>query len=226
MLEGAQFKFKIWTDHKNLEYFMRVQKLNQRQARWALYLSRFDFTLKHVPGTRMGKVNELSRRLDWKVEVDKDNENQIIIKDNWLYRLEEVIIEEPEVEIIENIKKARGKDKEIVRIVEEIKKAGVKLIQGEQWRIEEELVLREEKVYVPKDEELRVEIIQLHHNVPIAGHGGKWKTVELVTRNYWWPVVTREVRQYAEGCDLCQWMKNRIEELAGKLKLREVLEKL
>jgi len=39
LLEGAQFKFKIWTDHKNLEYFMKVQKLNWKQARWALYLS-------------------------------------------------------------------------------------------------------------------------------------------------------------------------------------------
>ena len=94
-------------------------------------MSRFDFTLKYVPGTRMGKVDGLSRRLDWKVRVDKDNENQIIIKDNWLCRLEEVIIEESEVEIIEKIKKTRGKDEEVVRIVEEIKKAGVKLIQGE-----------------------------------------------------------------------------------------------
>ena len=37
-LEGATVKFKIWTDHKNLEYFMKAQKLNRRQARWALYL--------------------------------------------------------------------------------------------------------------------------------------------------------------------------------------------
>ena len=109
-------------------------------------MSRFDFTLKHVPGTRMGKVDGLSRRLDWKVRVDKDNENQIIIKDNWLCRLEEVIIEGSKVEIIEKIKKARGKDKEVVRIVEEIKKAGVKSIQGKQWRIEGKLVLREGKV--------------------------------------------------------------------------------
>ena len=43
LLEGAQYKFEIWTDHKNLEYFMKAQKLNRRQARWALYLSRFDF---------------------------------------------------------------------------------------------------------------------------------------------------------------------------------------
>jgi len=43
-----------------------------------------------------------------------------------------------------------------------------------------------------------------------------------VTRNYWWPGVTRDVGKYMEGCDLCQRMKNRAEEPAGKLKLSEV----
>jgi len=77
----------------------------------------------------MRKIDGLSRRPDWKVGVDKDNENQVIIKDNWLHRLEEVIIEEPEVDIVEKIKKARSKDKEVIRIVEDMKKAGVKTIQ-------------------------------------------------------------------------------------------------
>jgi len=63
-LEGATVKFEIWTDHKNLEYFMKAQKLNRRQAQWALYLSRFDFTLKHVSGSKIGKANSLSRRPD------------------------------------------------------------------------------------------------------------------------------------------------------------------
>jgi len=63
-LERAAVKFEIWTDYKNLEYFMKAQKLNRRQARWALYLSRFDFMLKHVPGSKMGKADSLSRRLD------------------------------------------------------------------------------------------------------------------------------------------------------------------
>jgi len=63
--------------------------------------------------------------------------------------------------------------------------------------------LKKGKVYVPKDEELRTEIIQLHYDVLMARHGEKWKTVELVTRNYWWPEVTREVGQYVEECDLC-----------------------
>ena len=132
LLEAAQFKFEIWTDHKNLEYFMKMQKFNRRQARWTLYLSQFDFTLKHVPGMRMGKADRLSRRPDWKVGTNKNNENQIIIKDNWLCKLEEVIIEGPEVDIIEKIKKARSKDKEVVRIVEKMKKVGVKSIQEEE----------------------------------------------------------------------------------------------
>jgi len=105
---------------------MKAQKLNQRQAQWALYLSRFDFTLKHVLETKIGKADGLSRRSDWKVEVENDNDNQIIIKDNWLCRLEKVIIEGREVDILEKIKKARSRNKNVVRIVEEMKKVKVK----------------------------------------------------------------------------------------------------
>jgi len=54
-----------------------------------------------------------------------------------------------------------------------MKKAGVKELRGNEWKIEGDLVLKEGKVYVPKDEELRGEIIWLHHDVPAAGHGGK-----------------------------------------------------
>jgi len=61
---------------------MKAQKLNRRQARWPLYQFRFDFTLKHVAGAKMGKADRLSRRLDWKVRVEKDNKNQVFIKDN------------------------------------------------------------------------------------------------------------------------------------------------
>ena len=62
--------------------------------------------------------------------------------------------------------------------MEEMKKAKVKAIQGEEWKIEGELVLKEKKICVSKNEKLRVEIIQLHHDTLVAGHGGKWKTVD------------------------------------------------
>ena len=132
MLEGAKFKFEVWTDYKNLEYFMKVQKLNRKQACWALYLPRFDFTLKHVPGSKMGKTDRLSRRLDWRVGIENDNNNQTLIKEQCIYSLVEVVIEGLEVEKIEKIKIARGKDKEVVKVVEKIKKAEIKVLRGEE----------------------------------------------------------------------------------------------
>jgi len=63
---------------------------------------------------------------------------------------------------------------------------------------------KERKVYMPKDEKLRAEIIRLYHDTPIGGHGGQWKTVELVTRNFWWPGVTKEVKRYVEGYNAYQ----------------------
>ena len=68
-------------------------------------------------------VDSLSRRPDWKVGVDKDNKDQIFIKDCWLCSLHKVVIEGPKVNIVEKIKKARGKNEEIVKVVEEMKKA-------------------------------------------------------------------------------------------------------
>ena len=113
----------------------------------------------------------------------------------------EQLIEGLDQGIIKRIKEARDKDEEMTKVVEEMKKAGVKTLRDEEWQLEEELVLKEGRVYVLKNEKLRVEIIQLHHDIPIAGHGEQWKMVELVTRNYWWPGIMKEVKRYVEGCD-------------------------
>jgi len=65
-----------------------------------------------------------------------------------------------------------------------MKKAEVKMLRGEKWQIEGDLVLKERKMHVPKEEKLRVEIIWLYHDAPVTEHGDQWKMVELVTRNY------------------------------------------
>ena len=121
----------------------------------------------------MGRADSLSRRVDWAEGVEKDNENQIMLKEEWLeVRAMEQLIKGPEEEIVKRIKEARDKDEKVIKVVEEMKKAGVKTLKDEEWQIEEKLVLKEGRVYVPKDEKLRVEIIRLHHDTPIAGHGG------------------------------------------------------
>jgi len=135
-------------------------------------LSRFDFALRHVAGKSMGRADSLSRRVDWAEGVEKDNENQVMVKEEWLeVRAMERLIEGPEEEIIKRIKEVRDKDEEVIKVVEEMKRAGVKTIREEEWQIEKGLVLKEGRVYVPKDKKLRVEIIRLHHDTPVAEHG-------------------------------------------------------
>uniref|UniRef100_A0A6Q2YIJ1 Gypsy retrotransposon integrase-like protein 1 n=1 Tax=Esox lucius TaxID=8010 RepID=A0A6Q2YIJ1_ESOLU len=63
-LEGARHPFVVWTDHRNLEYIRAARRLNPRQARWALFFARFDFTLSYVPGTKNAKADALSRLCD------------------------------------------------------------------------------------------------------------------------------------------------------------------
>ena len=119
-----------------------------------------------------------------------------------------------EIDILEKIRRLEAKDNEVIKAVEEMKKAGVKMLRDKEWREENGLMLKEGKVYVPKDEALRVEIIRLHYDTPMGGHGGQWKTAEMVTRNFWWPGVTREVKRCVERCDTCQRNKNRTEQSA------------
>jgi len=220
-LEGEKLEFEIWTDHKNLQYFMTSQKLNQRQVQWALYLSRFNFTLKHVPGKSMGKADGLSRRPDWQEGVERDNEDRTLIKPEWV-RGAETIVEEGNLK--ERIKKVQEGDEKVVKVVEELKKAGIKTLKDEEWEIENGVVLKKGRIYVPEGE-LREEVIWLHHDTPVGRHGERWKMTELVTRNYWWPGVTKEVEKYVEGCNACQRYKNRSEVPAGKLMPNAIPEK-
>ena len=135
----------------------------------------------------------------------------------------EIVVEGLEAVLVKKIKRARKKDEEIVKLVEKMKKAEVQNLRGNEWEIEGDLVLKEESVYVLKNEELRIEIIQLYYDVPVTGHKGRWKTTELVMRNYQWLEVIKDVGKYVEGYDLCQRIKNKTEAPAEKLMVNEIL---
>ena len=76
-----------------------------------------------------------------------------------------------------------------------------------------------------KNKKFKVEIIQLHHDILAAGHGGRWKTIKLVVKNYWWPEVTKDIEEYMDRCNMFQRMKNWIEVPVGKLMMDEIPER-
>ena len=102
---------------------MKTQKLNKRQARQVLYLSRFDFMLKHVLGSKIEKVDSLSKRPDWKVRVKRDNKDKTLVKPKQLEvrKTEKIEIIVEGVNLLEKVKQSRVKNDEMVKAIKEIK---------------------------------------------------------------------------------------------------------
>jgi len=99
-------------------------------------LSRFDFALKHVADKSIGQADSLSRRADWAEGVERDNENQVILKREWLeikaMDRKQWLIKGAEEEIIEKIKKSEARDNKVIKVVEKMKKARVKVLRNEE----------------------------------------------------------------------------------------------
>ena len=140
-----------------------------------MYLSRFDFTLKHVLGSRIEKADNLSRRLDWKVGVERDNKNKTLVKPEWLEvrRTEKVEIIIEGVDLLEEVRQSKIKDDKVVNAVEEIKWADMKMLRDEKWKEVNSIMYKEKKIYIPKDDKLRAEIIQLYHDMPVGERRGQ-----------------------------------------------------
>jgi len=96
----------------------------------------------------------------------------MLIKPEWV-REAETLVEEGNLR--ERIKKAQERDERVMKVVKELKKAGIKTLKDEEWEIEDRIVMKERRVYVLEGE-LRREVIQLYHNTLVGGHGGRWKT--------------------------------------------------
>jgi len=105
----------------------------------------------------------------------------MLIKPKWVRRAE-MLVEEGNLR--ERIKKVQEEDKRVVKAMEELKKARIKTLKDKEWEIKDGVVMKEGRVYVPEGE-LKREVIWLHHDTPVGGHRGRWKMMELVTRNYW-----------------------------------------
>jgi len=173
----------------------------------------------------MGKANALLRHTDYKKGIEHDNEDVVLLKPKYfkVHALCQghLLIEGHGELILAKIRKSKDLDELIVKAVEELKKLSIRQLQSEEWSEEQGLILFRGKVYILKDIKLRLEIIKLHHNTPVAEHPGQWKTRELVIHNYWWPGITMQVKNYVSGCDQYQQIKSFPEKPAGKLKPNE-----
>jgi len=202
-VEGAEHPCEIWTDHKNLEYFMTAKQLNRRQARWSLYLSRFDFLLHHKPGKSMGKPDALSRRADHGTGSADNSDIVLLAPKVFAVRaLEGLEFKGPEVDILRDIRKGvkDPQEESIAKAAKELRKSSTRALRSSEWSDRDGLLYFRGRIYVPPTSDLRRRVVSLCHDTKIAGHAGRFKTLELVSRNYWWPNMSRYVGQYVSTC--------------------------
>lgn len=207
-LEGLPEPFMIHTDHLNLEHWKSPQNLNRRQARWHLYLSRFDYRIVHRPGKTMHLSDPLSRQ--FKVKDSEDNKGITMIKPEHFIHSATVTLSETDLE--RRIREASSREAEVLSLLKKmVRSSPQSLARGvPDWEEIDGLTYYQNRLYIPKDGDLRTEVLRLVHDHPAAGHPGRNATYELASEQFWWPGMSAMVAKYVEGCDRCARMKESI----------------
>jgi len=207
-LHGSSTPFEIFSDHKNLQYFMTNQKLNRRQARWSLELAEFNFTLIHKPGSTMICADALSRRPNYD-KGDNDNSDITLLKPEHICRHETSYLPSPLVEDIKWEKMA-------------LDVAWKKHRHLCGWTYADGTLCWYNHIYVPDSGSLRQRVLRENHDVITVGHPGRSKMIELIQHDFWWPSLAKDVRNYVDGCPTCQKTKPLCQKPHGLLAPNEI----
>ena len=213
-LEGALHPVEIWMDHQNLKYFRTAQDLNCWEAHWSLFLSRFNYTLCHCPGSSMGEPDALSRRTNHGSH-DTDNQGVVLLSPSafQIHAMRAMLIQGPEKTILQDIREGLATHK---ATEEPVAAAACQLrrdkthgqLRTPEWGEADGLLTFHRRIYVPDSRNLRRRIITQYHDSQVAGHLGRMKTLELISRDYWWPQISRHVGQYTRTCETC--LRNKV----------------
>ena len=180
-------------DHHNLEYFQKTKEIWGRHARWAIFLADYNFQIIYRPGKENGKADILSRHYRV-MPLGGGVETQILLPEKLF-----VLAIAPDREIHDLIGKAIHEDsrsREILQLFHQGKTV-------EDWELKEGILWFKGKIFVPKNEDIRKLVVESQHDAPAAGHPGQFRTLELVSRNYWWPSMCKFINSYVSHCKIC-----------------------
>ena len=190
-------KFIIQTDHHSLVHFMKQPNMSNRQARWSELLSQYDFEIQYVPGNTNVVADALSRRADHEpIQVETSALNQVTTV---------VTVDSSSDNLLQRIKQAYQHDEDCKQILIDHES---KENTSSEWQVTSTgLIKRHQQVLVPNDTCIRTEIITSNHDDITAAHRGVTKTIELVTRTFYWKHMHRDVKEYVNTCINCQQNK-------------------
>jgi len=216
-LEGAAHRTEVFSDHQNLAYFTTAKVLNRRQARWAQQLANYNFVINYRPGRQNEKADILSRLPQHRPEKGGSEDQPItsVLQDkHFAHPIASIFSPAPSFLLSSarlcSIATQRWTDEFKAKVAD----AGGRdqaykdemASPGKDVDIEDGILYRKNRLWIPQ--ELRQEVFFSEHDTKFAGHIGMDKTLELITRNFWWPNLEESVREYVGSCLDCQRNKN------------------
>jgi hypothetical protein len=160
----------------------------------------------------MGKPNALSRWADHgSGQGDNNNLTLLAAELFWIHALAGERLEGDKGNILREVwlsLKDDAQKESLAKVARELwKDKGRGTVKSTEWSKSDGLLMFRGKIYVPKDRDLRHCIIKQHHDTHITGHAGCFKTLKLVSCNYWWPQMSCYIGVYVNTCDMCNWTK-------------------
>jgi hypothetical protein len=160
----------------------------------------------------MGKPNALSRWADHgSCQGDNDNLTLLVPELFQIHALAGARFQGDKQNILQEVwhsLKGGVQEESIAKAARELRKdKGRGMVKSTEWLESEGLLMFHGKIYVPNDRDLRCHIVEQHHDTRITGHAGCFKTLKLVSCNYWWPQMSHYISIYIKHCDLCNWTK-------------------
>src|SRR5258708_7939804 len=163
----------------------------------------------------MGRPDGLLRQADHPRGADDNMDFTLLTLEVFELRaMEAITLEGEEAIFMEQIRQSAQFDDPVVKA---LKALDVGELCSDEWTCAEGVVLYRGKVYVPDNPQLHHNLVHAHHSATVAGHPGHWKTLELVSQNYWWPGLSRYIARFVTGCDACNQTKTFPTQKVGKL---------
>jgi hypothetical protein len=207
--EGAEHILQLITDHKNLEYFITKRLLNRRQARSTQFLPRCDYRIVYQPGKSNGKADALTRSPGDLPEGGDERLKtmaQLVLKPENLPEQLRILASDlrKECSVQEQLEETSKRDKLVGRILDAIRQGtSMRGIMLAECSDNNGNLYYRGKRYVPEDPELQLLLIEEHHDTPLAGHPGRSKTFDLLSRQDYWNTMRKQVDRYVRSCAEC-----------------------
>src|SRR5258708_17324763 len=163
----------------------------------------------------MGRPDALSRQADHPRGAEDNVDCTLLTLEVFELRATEAVtLEGEEAAFMERIRQSDQYDDPVVKALKALD-AGE--LCSNEWMRAEGVVLYRGKVYILDNPQLHHDLVHAHHSATVTGHPRCWKTLELVSRNYWWPGLSRYIARFITGCDTCNWTKTFPTQKVGKL---------